>query len=109
MPEPAVLDLGTGSGCLAVAIARQHKKAEVTAVDLSPEALAVAGRNAVKHGVADRLRFLEGDLFAPLLSGERFDLVLSNPPYIPRHEITALAPSVRDFEPRLALDGGADG
>jgi release factor glutamine methyltransferase len=81
----------------------------VTAVDLSPKALAVAERNAVKQGVADRVRFLGGDLFAPLPAGERFDFILSNPPYIPRDEIAKLAPGVRDYEPHLALDGGPDG
>ena len=109
LPEPAVLDVGTGSGCLAVTVARQNKKARVTAVDLSPEALAVAGRNAAKHGVTERVCFLQGDLFAPVPSGERFDFVLSNPPYIPRADLLQLAPSVRDYEPRLALDGGEDG
>jgi release factor glutamine methyltransferase len=108
-PSPSVLDLGTGSGNLAVAVAHQNKAAQVTAVDLSPEALAVARRNADRHGVADRIRFLEGDLFAPLSPGERFDFVVSNPPYISRTEIPNLAAGVRDYEPRLALDGGPDG
>jgi release factor glutamine methyltransferase len=116
--EPAVLDVGTGSGCLAVAVARQHKGAKVTAVDISAAALAVAGRNAERHGVADRIRFLHGDLFSPLASDERFDFILSNPPYIPSGmwseptptvPLAALASDVRDHEPRLALDGGADG
>jgi release factor glutamine methyltransferase len=109
LAEPTVLDVGTGSGCLAVAVAHRHKGARVTAVDISPEALAVAGRNASKHGVAERVRFLEGDLLAPLAEGEAFDFVLSNPPYIPRAELARLAPEVRDHEPRLALDGGEDG
>ena len=107
--SPRVLDVGTGSGCLAVAVAHGHKGARVTAVDLSPEALAVASRNAARHGVAERVRFLEGDLFAPLAPGERFDFVLSNPPYVPTGELPALAADVRDHEPRLALDGGPDG
>jgi release factor glutamine methyltransferase len=109
MPEPTVLDIGTGSGNLAVAIARQHKGAKVTAVDLSPEALAVAQRNAAKHGLESRVRFLHGDLFAPVPADERFDFVVSNPPYIPHAEIAQLAPGVRDYEPHLALDGGEDG
>jgi release factor glutamine methyltransferase len=109
MAAPRVLDIGTGSGNLAVAVAKHHKGARVTAVDLSPKALAVAERNAVKHGVADRVRFLGGDLFAPLPSGERFDFILSNPPYIPRDDISKLAPGVRDYEPHVALDGGPDG
>jgi release factor glutamine methyltransferase len=106
---PQVLDIGTGSGCLAVAVAKYHKTAYVTAVDVSAAALAVAGRNAVKHGVAERIRFLEGDLFAPIPAGERFDLILSNPPYIPHDDIAGLAVGVREYEPHLALDGGADG
>jgi release factor glutamine methyltransferase len=109
MPSPRVLDVGTGSGCLAVAVAQRMKEATVTAIDLSPEALAVAGRNAVSHGVADRITFLEGDLFAPLPAGAAFDFILSNPPYIRREELAGLQREVRDFEPRLALDGGEDG
>jgi release factor glutamine methyltransferase len=92
---PTVLDVGTGSGCLAVAIAKRQKGAQVTAVDLSPDALAVASRNA--------------DLFAPLTADERFDFIVSNPPYIPTADLADLAPGVRDYEPHLALDGGEDG
>jgi release factor glutamine methyltransferase len=106
---PRILDVGTGSGCVAVTVARHHKGAQVTAVDLSPEALAVAARNAARHGVSERVRFLEGDLFAPLPPGEPFDCIVSNPPYVPRGEIAGLAPDVRDHEPHLALDGGPDG
>ncbi|HEY7314425.1 MAG TPA: peptide chain release factor N(5)-glutamine methyltransferase [Gemmataceae bacterium] len=109
MAEPAILDIGTGSGCLAVAVAKHHKTARVTAVDISPEALAVASANASKHGVAERIRLLQGDLFAPLPAGERFDFILSNPPYIPHDDIGKLAAGVRDYEPHRALDGGADG
>ena len=109
MAEPTVLDIGTGSGCLAVAVAKYCKQARVTAVDISAEALQVAARNAAKHGVAERIRFARGDLFAPLADGEAFDFILSNPPYIPRDDIAGLAPGVRDFEPHMALDGGRDG
>jgi release factor glutamine methyltransferase len=109
MAEPAVLDVGTGSGCLAVAVAKYCKQARVTAVDVSSASLQLATRNAAKHGVAERVRFLEGDLFAPLPEGERFDFVLSNPPYIRHDDIAGLAAGVRDFEPHLALDGGPDG
>lgn len=109
MEAPRVLDIGTGSGNLAVTVAFNHPGVRVTAVDLSPEALAVAARNAAKHGVADRVRFLEGDLFAPVPAGETFDFILSNPPYIPRGEIRRLPAGVRDYEPHLALDGGPDG
>jgi release factor glutamine methyltransferase len=106
---PRVLDVGTGSGNLAVAIAHQHKHARVTAIDRSPAALAVAARNAARHGVADRVRFLEGDLCSPLAPDERFEFVVSNPPYIPHEDLPTLAPGVREYEPHLALDGGPGG
>jgi release factor glutamine methyltransferase len=109
MSEPRVLDIGTGSGNIAVAVARLHKTAQVTAVDLSPEALGVAERNAGKHGVASRIRFLQGDLFAPVPVEDRFDFVLSNPPYIPHDDIAKLEAGVRDYEPHVALNGGKDG
>ena len=105
---PRVLDIGTGSGAIAVTIAKQHKTVQITAVDVSPQALAVAKTNAEKHGVADRITFLEGDLFAPV-AGQTFDLVVSNPPYIAQSEFPSLDIGVRDFEPRSALDGGPDG
>jgi release factor glutamine methyltransferase len=109
MPDFQGVDVGTGSGAIAVAVAQKHPGARLTAVDLSPEALAVAERNAAKHGVAGRIRFLAGDLFAPVPAGERFDFVLSNPPYIAREDLPRLAPGVRDYEPHLALDGGPGG
>lgn len=109
LEAPAVLDLGTGSGCIAISIAHQKKEARVTAVDISPDALAVAKRNAVRHGVAERIEFLNGDLFAPLAPGGTFDLIVSNPPYIAPDEFSSLAPDVRDHEPRIALEGGSDG
>jgi release factor glutamine methyltransferase len=104
-----VVDIGTGSGNIAVAVAQQHQEAQVTAIDVSPEALVIAGRNAERHGVADRVRFLKGDLFGPLATDERFDFVLSNPPYIAREEIGGLPGGVRDYEPHVALDGGPGG
>ncbi|HEV3261388.1 MAG TPA: peptide chain release factor N(5)-glutamine methyltransferase [Gemmataceae bacterium] len=106
---PRILDIGTGTGNIAVAVARQHPGAQLTAVDLSPEALAVAQRNAARHGVAERMRFLLGDLFGPIPAGERFDFLLSNPPYIAREHVGGLPPGVRDYEPHLALDGGPGG
>lgn len=109
LTAPDVLDLGTGSGCIAISIAHQKKDARVTATDLSPDALAVAKRNAAKHGVANRVTFAQGDLFAAVPAGSTFDLIASNPPYIAQGEFAALAPDVRDHEPRLALDGGPDG
>jgi release factor glutamine methyltransferase len=108
LPEPTILDIGTGSGNLAIAIAHRHKGAKVSAVDISPEALAVAKRNGDKHGVAGRITFLQGDLFAPV-AGQRFDFIVSNPPYLPHDEIAKLAPGVRNYEPHRALDGGPDG
>src|SRR3954469_9842263 len=81
LAAPRVLDVGTGSGAIAVAIARQHKTARITAVDVSPTALAVATSNAQRHLVGDRIAFVEGDLFAPV-GGQTFDLIVSNPPYI---------------------------
>jgi release factor glutamine methyltransferase len=107
--EPAMLDVGTGSGAIAVAVAKQHEGVRVTATDVSPEALAVAQRNAARHGVAERIRFLQGDLLAPLGADERFDLIASNPPYIPSEDIPRLPVGVRDYEPQQALDGGPGG
>lgn len=109
VPGPRILDLGTGSGNVPVALAHRLKTAQVTTVDSSPKALAVAQRNAEKHGVTDRVRFLEGDLFAPLDAGEQFDFVVSNPPYIPTGDIPNLEPGVCNYEPHPALDGGPDG
>ena len=109
-PQPStVLDFGTGSGCLAIALAFKCPAAEVYAIDISPEALALARQNAARHGLAERIRFLQGDGFAALPEGTRFDLVISNPPYIPSGDIASLQPEVRDYDPHRALDGGADG
>jgi release factor glutamine methyltransferase len=105
---PRVLDVGTGSGCIALAIAQNHPTAVVAAVDISPEAVLVAQRNAQRLRLDDRVRFLIGDLLEPV-RGETFDLIASNPPYIAADEWSQIASSVRDFEPRIALDGGADG
>jgi release factor glutamine methyltransferase len=105
---PQVLDIGTGSGNLAIAVAHQHKTARVTAVDVSPGALVVAAANARRLQVEGRIRFLKGDLFGPL-GGERFDFIVSNPPYIAREEIDQLPIGVRDYEPHTALDGGPGG
>jgi release factor glutamine methyltransferase len=106
---PTALDFGTGSGCLAIALACKCPTAEVYAVDISPQALALARENAARHGLAERIHFLQGDGFAALPQGVRFDLIISNPPYIPSGEIATLQPEVRDYDPRGALDGGADG
>jgi release factor glutamine methyltransferase len=106
--EPLALDVGTGSGCVALALAAEDPFVRVVASDVDPEALAVARRNAVRHDLQRRVEFVLSDLFADL--GERpFDLIASNPPYIPAWEYEALEPNVRDYEPRLALFGGDDG
>ena len=104
-----MLDLCTGSGCVAIAFAKERPTWRVTAVDLSPDAVAVARENAQRAGVVHNLAVLEGDLFAALPESARFELITANPPYIPSAEIATLVPDVRDFEPRMALDGGADG
>lgn len=103
----SILDVGTGSGAIAVALAHELPAAQVVAVDCSPEALAVARDNAALNGVDGRIAFQEGDLFA--LESAEYDLVLSNPPYIPVADIPTLMPEVRDHEPRGALVGGEDG
>lgn len=102
-----VLDLGTGTGCLLLAVLAEYERAYGVGIDLSPGAAALARRNAVSNGLASRSAFLCGDWDAPLGSG--FDLVLSNPPYIPAAELAGLMPEVRLFEPARALDGGRDG
>ena len=104
-----VLDVGTGSGCLAVAVGVHAKETIVHALDVSPAALNMARANAERHGVADRITFHEGDALRALPSGGLFDVIVSNPPYIPSLEIESLQVEVRDHDPRLALDGGADG
>lgn len=106
--EPRFLDIGTGSGCIAVSIAAELPAARGVATDISPAALAVARENAETHGVADRVSFIEGDLFGPAVEGE-FDLIASNPPYIPLEEFRVLEPEVREFEPRSALTDEGDG
>ena len=103
----AIADVGTGSGCLAIALARELPRARVTATDICPDALAVARRNAARHGVADRLAFHHTDLLDGLPGP--FDLIASNPPYVPDAAIDTLAPEVRDHEPATALQGGPDG
>lgn len=103
------LDLCTGTGCVAIAIAKNHPRIQFTAVELSPQALEVARSNVARHQLDARINVLEGDLFAPVPAGERFDLIVSNPPYVASGEIAELASDIREHEPHLALDGGADG
>jgi release factor glutamine methyltransferase len=104
-----ILEIGTGSGCIAVSIAKQCPRATIVTVDVSEVAIAVAQRNAQKHGVADRIHFRHGSMFDPVGADDRFDLLVSNPPYICSREIADLSADVRDHEPHLALDGGEDG
>lgn len=106
---PTVLDFGTGSGCLAITLAVKFPQARICALDVSEGALDVARQNAQRHQVTERIQFYLGDGFAALPAGSRFDLLVSNPPYIPTGELQTLQPEVRDYEPRLALDGGPDG
>ncbi|KFL29884.1 hypothetical protein JP75_17370 [Devosia riboflavina] len=120
------VDLGTGSGCIPISVLANRPDARAVATDINPRALEMAGRNAERNGVANRLHLRQGDWFgalAPLPTppreGEgaasgagldvRFDLILSNPPYISSEVVETLSPEVKDFDPRLALDGGPDG
>jgi release factor glutamine methyltransferase len=128
----SALDFGSGSGCIAITLAVKCPSAKIVATDISPEALALAKENAAHNHVAERIEFVQSDGFTALLPERRvprapnvqdenggsqssplremdFDLIISNPPYIPSAEIATLQPEVRDFDPRGALDGGADG
>ncbi len=102
-----IAEVGTGSGCLAVSLARWLPRARVFATDISPAALDLARKNAVRLEVGDRVRFLRCDVLSGL--GGRFDVIVSNPPYIPTVDLATLQPEVRDYEPKIALDGGPDG
>lgn len=106
--NPRVVDIGTGSGAIAVALAAHLRNASIAATDISSAALAIARRNALRNGMADRIRFLAGDLLAPLI-GERFEMVISNPPYVAESDRNSLAVEVREFEPAMALFAGGDG
>jgi release factor glutamine methyltransferase len=107
LAEYRVLDLGTGSGAIALAVSSERPNARVTATDISPEALQIARSNADKLQLSERLRFLEGDLLGAV-PGEQFDLVVSNPPYVARRDIEGLPPELA-HEPAVALFGGDDG
>lgn len=104
-----VLDLCCGSGAVALSLAREASAAEVVAADVSAAALDVAKANGQRCGLAGRVEWHCGDLFAPLCGTAPFDLVAANPPYVRRSDLAQLAPEVRDYEPHLALDGGEDG
>jgi len=102
-----VADIGTGSGAIAVSIAKNLPETKVIGIDSSPAALKIASKNAEYHQVADHCHFIKGHLLDPI--PEKLDLIVSNPPYIPTREIENLEPQIRNFEPRPALDGGEDG
>lgn len=107
-----VLDIGTGSGAIAVSLAKMIEASLVYAVDVSPTALEIAAKNAKKNDVDDKILFRLSDIYEGLKKdrlGKIFDLIVSNPPYIPDEVVEGLSPQVKDYEPRLALAGGADG
>ncbi len=105
-----IADIGTGSGAIAVSLAKNLPEAEIWAVDISNEALSVAEGNAIRHHVMGRIHLLKGDLIDALGKGRApFNMIVSNPPYIRRGELASLAPEIREWEPLTALDGGEDG
>ncbi|MDQ6631771.1 MAG: peptide chain release factor N(5)-glutamine methyltransferase [Verrucomicrobiota bacterium] len=103
------LDFATGSGCLAIALATNCPKTQIYALDISGDALIVADENAVRNNVSKKIKFCESDGFSELPKGIKFNLIVANPPYISTAEIETLEPEVRNYDPRIALDGGADG
>jgi release factor glutamine methyltransferase len=103
----SIVDVGTGSGCLAITLASERPDVHVVAIDSSPAALAVARRNAERHGVLDRVEFVETDLLAGV--PRPVDMIVANPPYVPERDRSSLAPEVRDHEPAAALFAGPDG
>jgi release factor glutamine methyltransferase len=107
--DAKALDFGTGTGCIAIALAVNVPGVTVYALDISGDALSLARQNAEVNGVAGRIHFLHGDGFSALPAELRFDVLVSNPPYIASGEIPTLQPEVREFDPRLALEGGGDG
>ncbi|MBW1916504.1 MAG: peptide chain release factor N(5)-glutamine methyltransferase [Deltaproteobacteria bacterium] len=109
LAQGPLLDLGTGSGVLAIVLARELPVARFVALDLSAAALAVAQENARRHQVVERIGFIRGDLFQPLAPRPTFSVIISNPPYVPTREWQHLPREIRHYEPRAALDGGPDG
>ncbi len=104
-----ILDIGTGSGIIAITLSKALTESHVIATDISRKALYLASQNACLNGVSDRISFLQADLLTPFAQPEGFNAILSNPPYIPSRTIDALQPEVRACDPHLALDGGSDG
>lgn len=110
LTAPRILDIGTGSGCIVIALATELPHAQIWAVDRTQASLSLAQKNAQAHQVGQRITFACGDLFGPVPPGAPFfDLLVTNPPYIASQKIDTLQPEVRLWEPRIALDGGADG
>ena len=107
--NPLILDIGTGSGIIAITLSKACPESHVIATDISRKALRLASQNAHLNGIADRISFLQADLLTPFATPESFHAILSNPPYIPSNAIDTLQPEVRNCDPRLALDGGRDG
>ena len=108
IPAPNFADIGTGGGCLAVTLACERLEAQVYATDLSADALTLARKNVVRYGLEDRVTLMQGDLLGPLPPQLRYDVIVSNPPYITEAEVAHLQPEVRDYEPLLALSGFGD-
>jgi release factor glutamine methyltransferase len=108
MPDCHILDLCTGTGCLALAIAKKYPEAHVYGIDISEDAIHYSTANAKSNRV-DNVIFLQGSLFGPVERGRRFDLIISNPPYIKHNDINKLQPEIKNYEPEEALDGGEDG
>jgi release factor glutamine methyltransferase len=108
-PPATILDLGTGSGAIALALAAKYPAAQVTGVDRSPEALALAGENATRLELGGRVQFLQSDWFSALPAGQKFALIVANPPYLSEAEVGEAQPEVKDFEPKAALTPGGDG
>jgi release factor glutamine methyltransferase len=107
--HPKILDLGTGSGVIAISLAKEIQNASMWASDISFEALALAKDNAQHHNLNSRITFCQGDLWQPFSNSSVFDMIISNPPYIPSEAFKALPPEVRYYEPRVALDGHENG
>lgn len=105
----SVAEVGTGSGCIAISIALEAPNWLITSVDLSSDALEVANINASSYGVLERVRLLQGNLLLPFTDKDQYEIFVSNPPYIASQEVDELEVQVREYEPRLALDGGEDG
>ena len=110
MPNPNILEVGSGSGCIAISLAHYVQKAKICSIDISDGALAVARRNAAANGVSDRTEFIKHNVFDGFDFCKNIpDIIVSNPPYIPKADILTLDKKVKDFEPLTALDGGNDG